>query len=94
MTINDKFRSKDFPSAQIHQFGCYVQFIDQDIVRVRFYKLINIGADQSAPALLAALKYHLEEDGLWEHAKKYLKAFISDGARALLDQNDAICHMG
>ena len=54
--------------------------MEHQTVVVQLYRMIEIDVDESAPALVEAVKEEMIEDGIWELAKKHLRSIVTDGA--------------
>ena len=60
------------------------QFITKEqTVKVAFYKLIDLGANERAIDYLNAIKKATQADDLWEPMKARLSAVVSDGASVI-----------
>lgn len=65
--------------ASLHIFSCSIQYMENNVVKVELYRMMEIDIDESAPAMVALVKEHMIQDGIWELAKQRLVTVATDG---------------
>ena len=65
--------------ASLHIFSCSIQYMENNVVKVELYRMLEIDIDESAPAMVALVKEHMIQDGIWELAKQRLVTVATDG---------------
>ena len=64
--------------------GVLLQVIDKSgKTKVLYYRLVEIGTDETAEGLVAALERDAKEDGLWPILEQRLRGVSSDGASVM-----------
>ena len=53
--------------------------MENNVVKVELYRMMEIDIDESAPAMVALVKEHMIQDGIWELAKQRLVTVATDG---------------
>lgn len=76
----------------VHYLIVYFQFIYEDVCYLQFYRLIPIGSDESAKGLYNVLmdKIRFEKEDLFNHMKKNIVGFISDGASVMMGRKNGL----
>ena len=69
--------------ASLHIFSCSIQYMENDVVTVELYRMMEIDIDESAPAMVELVKENMIHDGIWEQAKKRLVTIATDGQAVL-----------
>ena len=64
-----------------HQLVVLFQTLEAEVPVTYFYRFIKLGSDQTAEAQTIALIKQLKDDDLFDHVKKNIISFVSDGAR-------------
>lgn len=57
--------------------------MENDVVTVELYRMMEIDIDESAPAMVELVKENMIHDGIWEQAKKRLVTIATDGQAVL-----------
>ena len=63
-----------------HQLVVLFQTLHREIPVTYFYRFVKLGSDQTAEAQTEALIKALKQDDLFDHVKKHITSFVSDGA--------------
>ena len=69
--------------AKIHELAVLFHTMENDAPVDYLYGLLRMGSDQTAEAQTDILVKHLKKDGLYDHVKEHIIAFVSDGASVM-----------
>lgn len=75
-------------AADLHIFGCLLQFLHNDVVTVQFWRAMELD-DQSGQSHADTVENWMKLDNIWEMAQRHLTSVATDGASNMISQGNA-----